>query len=60
MIGMILLKNLNSEGKAREVEVLKGLRQGTILLVSQTHSIVPYAFDLVDVVIKQNDAPIII
>jgi energy-coupling factor transporter ATP-binding protein EcfA2 len=46
---------LDSEGKARVVEVLKDLQQGTILLVSQTHGDVADAFDLVDVVVKQND-----
>lgn len=49
------MQHLDSEGKARVVEVLKGLRQGTILLVSQTHGDVADAFDLVDVVVKQND-----
>ncbi|CAM6128294.1 unnamed protein product [Calypogeia fissa] len=50
-----VLQHLDGEGKARVVEVLKGLQQGTILLVSQTHGDVADAFDLVDVVVKQND-----
>ncbi|BBN06555.1 hypothetical protein MPTK1_3g22150 [Marchantia polymorpha subsp. ruderalis] len=50
-----VLQHLDSEGKARVVAVLKGLPQRTILLVSQTHGDVADAFDLVDVVLKEND-----
>lgn len=36
--------------------VLRGLPHGTILLVSQAYSDVAEGFDLVDLVVKQDDA----
>ncbi|KAL2632582.1 hypothetical protein R1flu_004061 [Riccia fluitans] len=50
-----VLQHLDSEGKARVVSVLKGLPQGTVLLVSQTYGDVADYFDLVDIVVKEND-----
>ena len=56
MCGDYFLQHLDKEGQSRVAAVLRKLPQQTVLIVSQAHSELSGSFDLVDWVVKENDA----
>ena len=56
----MMVQHLDKEWQTRVASVLRKLPQQTVLIVSQAHSELSGNFDLVDWVVKENDASSII